>query len=266
MQARLYPQDLLTRTGVVHEVSDILLPRSVNLTLGKLVKAGQGSTMTTIVTKAGFDWVLNGTAPPEGSKWAEEGLEGVSWTLLCPTDDAFKGINLTRLYSDVSSLESIVAQHLILGDPRSRSSILDENPIFNNRPLPFDETPTYSTLQSTSSNYGDLVFQRREDLGPSSYVVGIKGARGTDGQAYWARILSWGRSTTSGGGGVVQIDRLLMPYYPGWWFEYGAPIGVSIGGSILICFFFYVVSLVWKRDTAEATYEPVGGFGPDDES
>jgi solute carrier family 25 carnitine/acylcarnitine transporter 20/29 len=266
MQAEVYLQDRLTKTGVIHELSDILIPRSVNLTIGKLVKAAKGSTMASMAVKAGFEWVLNGTAPPEGSPWADAGLSGAGWTLLCPTDNAFKDLNLTQLYADTDGLQSIVSQHLIPSVPLQRNSFLSDNDaLYNNRPLPLDESPTYSTLLSTTSVYGDLAFRWRDDPETKGYVVGIKGARGTDGNADWARVLSWGRSTNAGGGGVIQIDRLLRPYNPPWWIAYGAPTGVGIVGFILICLFFYGVRIVWKRDTTEATYEPVGGFGRDDE-
>ncbi|KAG5647591.1 hypothetical protein DXG03_008944 [Asterophora parasitica] len=267
MQSKLYLQDRLTSTGVVHELSDILIPRSVSLTVGKLVKAAQGSTMATLAIKAGFEWALNGTAPPEGSPWADEGLSGAGWTLLCPTDNAFKDLNLTQLYADPDALRSIVSQHLIPSPPSEGDSFIDTNPLYNNRPLPLDESPTYSTLLSSSSAYGDLVFRWHDDpeTKKKGYIVGIKGARGTDGSADWARVLSWGRSTTAGGGGVIQIDRMLSPYNPPWWLAYGAPTGVGIVGSLLICLFFYGVRIVWRRDTTEATYEPVGGFGRDDE-
>ncbi|GLB36003.1 putative mitochondrial carrier (TC 2.A.29) family protein [Lyophyllum shimeji] len=266
MRAEVYLQDRLTKTGVIHELSDILIPRSVNLTIGKLVKAAKGSTMASIAVKAGFEWVLNGTAPPEGSPWAEDGLSGAGWTLLCPTDTAFKDINLTKLYADADGLRSIVSQHLIPSPPSQRDFFLyDNDALYNNRPLSFDESPTYSTLLSTTSDYGDLAFRWRDDAETKGFIVGIKGARGTDSSADWARVLSWGRSTNAGGGGVIQIDRLLRPYNPPWWIAYGAPTGVGIVGCILICFFFYGVRIVWKRDTTEATYEPVGGFGRDDE-
>ncbi|RDB28990.1 FAS1 domain-containing protein fsc1 [Hypsizygus marmoreus] len=266
MRSEVYPKNILTRTGVVHEVSDIFIPRSVSLTVGKLVKAAQGSTMASMAIKAGFEWVLNGTAPPEGSSWADEGLSGAGWTLLCPTDIAFRDLNLTQLYADLDGLRTIVAQHLIPSPPSPDNSfVFDNDPLYNNRPLPFDESPTYATLHSPTSAYGDLIFRWREDEDTKGYVVGIKGARGTDGSGDWARILSWGRSTTAGGGGVIQIDRLLVPYYPPWWIAYGAPAGVGFTGCVLICLFFYGVRIVWRRDTTEATYEPVGGFGRDDE-
>ena len=96
LQAELYPGDVLTQTGVIHELSDILIPRSVELTIEKLVKAAKGSTMATLVNKAGFEWILNGTAPPEDSPWADDKLNSAGWTLLCPSDDAFKESNLDR--------------------------------------------------------------------------------------------------------------------------------------------------------------------------
>ncbi|KAJ6621583.1 hypothetical protein B0H10DRAFT_2162956 [Mycena sp. CBHHK59/15] len=250
MKAELFPRDILTQTGVLHEVSDILIPRSVELTVGKLVKAAEATTMATMVSKAGMDWVLNGTSPPAGSIWAEQGLNGVGWTLLCPSDNAFKEYNLTQLYADLDGVRDIVSQHLIPTSLRNLDS--DEN---NNRPLLLDDSAAYSTLRSPSSAYGDVVF-RKADAG-GSYIVGIKGARGTDGDADWARVVSWGRSTTGGGtGGVILIDQLLVPYYPPWWVEYGGPAIVGVGGILLICLFFYMVRAFWRRDLTEATYEP----------
>ena len=263
LKAELRTRDLLTQTGVIHELSDIMIPRSVKLTVGKLVKAAKGSIMATLVNKVGFEWVLNGTAPPEGSPWSDDEYGNAGWTLLCPTDEAFKDYNLTELYLDIEGLKKIVGQHLILTPPSHPTLEEDSNSHHNNRPLVLDGA-TYSTIRSSSSAYGDIVFQKR--LNNKEYVVGIKGARGTNGQADSARVLSWGRSTTgTGTGGVIQIDRLLDPYEPTWWFQYGPPSVVGCLGVIAICGFFYGVRLFWTRDTTEATYEPIGGFGRDDD-
>lgn len=271
MHSQLNPMNILTQTGVIHQVSDILIPRSVELTVGKLMRAGKGSTMATLMNKAGLEWILNGTAPPEGSPWAELGLSGVGWTLLCPTDDSFKGINLTALYEDTDQLRAIVSQHLIPtqrpqeDNPDKKAFLIDN--VNNNRPLVLDDATTYTTLRSAASLYGDIVFRRVED--GDDILVGIKGARGDNGRRDWARIHAWGRSTTGGGtGGVIQIDRLLVPYSPSWWNAYGAPIAVGVIGVFLIGLFFLGVRAVWRRDTTEATYEPIGGFGqgPDDEN
>jgi solute carrier family 25 carnitine/acylcarnitine transporter 20/29 len=260
MKAELFPRDILTQTGVLHEVSDILIPRSVELTVGKLIKAADATIMATLITKAGMDWVLNGTAPPPDSIWAEQGFNGVGWTLLCPLDDAFEPYNMTELYADLEGARGIVSQHLI-PTPMSTS---DADTVMNiNRPLLLEDSASYSTLRSPSSAYGDVIF-RKNDTG--DYIVGIKGARGTDGSADWARVVSWGRSTTGGGtGGVIGIDQLLVPYNPPWWVEYGGPAVVGVGGIVLICLFFYGVRAFWRRDFTQPTYEPVGGFGAADD-
>ncbi|KAL0951405.1 hypothetical protein HGRIS_008100 [Hohenbuehelia grisea] len=260
MRSNLTTRNLLTKTGVLHELSDVLIPRSVQLNVGKLVKAAKGSTMASLVNKAGMEWVLNGTAPPEDSEWADKGLGGAGWTLLCPTDDAFKGHNLTKLYNDPQKLKDVVAQHLIPTPPKKSFA---DDPLNNNRPLVLDDSVTYTTLNSPGSAYGDVVFKQQED---GAFIVGIKGARGTEGRTDFARVLSWGRATTgSGTGGVIQIDSLLMPYSPTWWYDTGAPLLVGGIGVGLICLFFLGVRAVWRKDTTEATYEPVGGFGRDDE-
>ncbi|KAF9822085.1 hypothetical protein IEO21_00079 [Rhodonia placenta] len=244
MQAQLEPRDLLTQTGVIHEVSDIMIPRSVQLTVGKLVRAAKGTTMATMMTKAGLDWILNGTVPPDGSPWAREGFGGSGWTLLCPTDDAFKQVNLTKLYADPEELREIVSQHLI---PPSSSPIREPltdviDVLNNNRPIAMDDSATYTTLHTTDSEsiYADVVFRILD--GQEGTVVGVRGARGKDGQHDWARVLSWGRSTTGGGtGGVVQIDRLLMPHRPPWYIAVGAPIAVGVVGVIAIGAFFWTI-------------------------
>jgi solute carrier family 25 carnitine/acylcarnitine transporter 20/29 len=257
---------MLTQTGVIHELSDIIIPRSVSLTISKLMKAAKGTTMISLLNKAGMDWVLNGTAPPDGSPWADQGLTGVGWTLLCPTDDAFKNYNLTELFSDADRILRIVSQHLVPTPPMSKmenSETLDL--LTSNRPLPMGDSVTYSTLLSPISAYGDIVF-RSDGKVPQGYVVGIQGARGTEARADWAHVVSWGRSTTGGGtGGVIAIDQVLLPFYPSWWVEYRGPTSVLTGGIILIILFFMGVRAIWRRDTTEATYEPVGGFGADDE-
>ncbi|KAJ7596876.1 hypothetical protein C8J56DRAFT_882521 [Mycena floridula] len=237
MKAELYPKDLLTQTGVIHELSDILIPRTVDLTISKLVKAAKGSTMASLVTKAGMDWILNGTAPPEGSPWADQGLEGAGWTLLCPNDDAFKLFNLTEILADLGRLRDIVNQHIV---PVLRGQdFASSGPLNNNRPLLMDDSASYTTLQSSSSAYGDIAFRELED-DPGHYVVGIKGARGTDGTADWAKVISWGRSTIgSGMGGVISIDRLLVPYQPGWK-ELLGPFAVGGLGILGLCGFFYL--------------------------
>ena len=93
-----------------------------------------------------------------------------------------------------------------------------EDVLNNNRPLAMNDGTVYGTLQTVSAqSYGDVVFRAGDAADASAIVVGVRDARGQNGRSDWARVLLWGRSTTGGGtGGVVQIDRLLMPYKPSW--------------------------------------------------
>jgi len=259
LNSELLPLDLLSKTGVVHELSDIFIPRSVQLTVGKLAKAAKGTTMTNLIIKAGMEWVLNGTAPPIGSPWDLDRISGTGWTLLCPTDDAFKKVNLTQLYSDKATMQLLVGQHL-LNTPKSVDASGTPN---DNQPLRFLDSDIYETLISPESNYRDVVFREMEG---GQVAVGIKNARGTGGKKDWAKVTGWGRATTGGGtGGVIQIDRLLIPYETPRLIEYGLPIFVGILGVLAIGLFFMGVRKIWRLDRTEATYEPVGGFSREDD-
>lgn len=223
MNAEVKGLNALTQTGVIHELSDVLLPRSLDLSIGKLAKAAKGSIMTTMIVRAGMDWILNGTAPPDNSSWAGMDLDGVGWALLYPIDDAFKGFNLTTVYDDDRFLRSLVEQHII-PVTKSQTSRLAELPSFqSNKPILMDDSATYSTLHSNTSayGYGDVVFRQidAEEKEKGDYIVGIKGARGKDGMDNSAYVISWGRTTAHGGlGGVIQIDRVLcMPCFLHFW-------------------------------------------------
>jgi solute carrier family 25 carnitine/acylcarnitine transporter 20/29 len=260
-------KNLITETGAVHELSDVLIPRTVELNVGKLARAAKGSLMTSMMVKAGFDWVLNATAPPEGSPWAEMGLDGKGWTLLCPPDDAFKHVNMTELLKNTERLKEIVSQHLI-PTPSSPSSIFtsgeEAKDDDSNRPISLHNDATYSTLLSPNNAYGDIVVRSPATPG-EPLVLGIKGARGTSAQGDWATVLSWGRATTGDGvGGVIAIDRLLTPYQPPWVVEYGQPIGGGVLGVLLICGFFWVVRWVWNKEV-DATYEPFDQAEPEED-
>ena len=267
MTSALHLQNLITTTGVVHELSDVLLPRTVELNVGKLARAAKGSLMVSLLVKAGFDWVLDATPPPEGSPWAQMGLDGKGWTLLCPPDDAFKSLNMTELSGNIDRLREIVGQHLIPTPPQSSSIFTSAEQARDdelNRPIALRNDATYSTLLSPDSAYGDIVVRASTTPGGPP-LLGIKGARGTSAQEDWAKVVSWGRATTGEGvGGVIAIDRLLTPYHPSWLVQYGQPIGSSIVGVLLIGAFFWCVRLLWNKEV-DATYEPLDRAAPEED-
>lgn len=266
MTSELHLKNVITSTGVVHELSGVLMPRTVELTVGKLARAAKGSLMVSLLVKAGFEWVLDASDPPVGSPWAELGLDGKGWTLLCPPDQAFKHVNMTELLQDTEKLQEIVGQHLIPTPRQSSASTnaekaKDEN---LNMPISLRNEATYSTLLSPNNAYGDIVV-RSPKTPDGPLVLGIRGARGTSAQEDWAKVVSWGRATTGDGvGGVVSIDRLLTPYHPSWAVEYGKPIGGGVFGVLLIGAFFWVVRWVWNKEV-DATYEPLDHAAPEED-
>jgi solute carrier family 25 (mitochondrial carnitine/acylcarnitine transporter), member 20/29 len=277
LHAKLDPSNkanTLTETGVAHEIDTLMIPRSVEINLGKLVKAAGGGTMASLVTRAGFEWVLNGTAPPEDSEYSKLG-DGVGWTLLVPRDEAWRDVNLTALWDDGHAIRELVTQHLIPtfppssgGDkdgkggkkPRKPSHLVmdaDENT------MPLDMNgANHVTARSSFSSYGEISFIDKGD----HFVVGITGARGTHAEEDWATIMSWGRSTVSAGptgeygarGGVIKIDRVLKPYTPKWWVRFGPPIAGGVVGLGILGAVGYTVRWLYKRRESEPTYEPVG--------
>jgi len=210
---------------------------------------------------------LDASDPPIGSPWADMGLDGKGWTLLCPPDNAFKHVNMTELLQDTDRLKEIVGQHLIPTPSRQISTFTIAEEAKDdklNRPISLRNDATYSTLLSPDNAYGDIVV-RSPTTPDGPLVLGIKGARGTSAQEYWAEVVSWGRVTTGDGvGGVIAIDRLLTPYHPSWTVKYGNPIGGGIVGILLIYAFFWCVRWVWNKEV-DATYEPLDRAAPEED-
>jgi solute carrier family 25 carnitine/acylcarnitine transporter 20/29 len=265
----------LTQTGVMHQINTLMIPRSVQINLGKLVKAAGGGTMASLVTRANMDWVLNGTAPPEDSEYAKLG-DGVGWTLLVPRDEAWREVNLTALWDDADAVKNLVTQHLIPTfpphnggkhkpekgrKPKNSGTSNFMNADQNNMPIDMYGV-SHVTARSAFSSYGQLSFVDKGD----HFVVGITGARGTGAEEDWAKIMTWGRSTVSTGpvgelstrGGVIKIDRVLKPYTPKWWVRYGPPVAGGFAAFITLTGVGFTARWLYKRRESEPTYEPVG--------
>jgi len=297
------PINTLTQTGVMHVIDTLMLPRSVEITLGKLVHAAGGGTMASLVVRAGMEWVLNGTSPPEDSEFAKRFGQNVGWTLLVPRDEAWRDVNLTRLWEDREGVQSLVTQHLIPTVPPGKGGKgggknggknggeggkkgVDRNGVrtlMNMDPncMPVDmylSGASHVTARSAFSSYGQITFHDKGD----HFIVGITDARGTSGEEDWARVLSWGRSTTASSsvsaahsgsdgrsavaawgenarrGGVIKIDRVLVPYTPKWWVKYGPPIAGGLAGLVVMLGVGFTARWLYKRRESEPTYEPIG--------
>lgn len=200
-----------------------------------------------------------------------------AYTLLCPTDKALSRLNLTVYLSDPFLLDELVRLHII---PTDAFAALDTD----GRPITLLDEITYPTLLDISeggeSKYGTLAFR---NMGEDDWLVGIKSARGTNGLSDSARVVTYGRSSPwfieddsppeneprvrgaltlsglklAGGGGVLMIDSVLLPYHPGWWRVYGWIVSLVVLGVAISALVGLLAWKVWRGK--QVVYERVEG-------
>lgn len=273
--AKLIEGDILTATGVVHVIDQVELPPSINIGVAKLLQGAKATTFADLIRAANMSWVLEGKSPPPSSdeisttgrnkdRVKRRAKSDMAYTVLCPTDKALSRLNLTYYLSSPRALSDLVKLHIIPTDAFA--------PLSNaGHPLPLVDEITYSTLldvrQGGESQYGTLAFR---SWGEEGWLVGIKSARGTNGASDSARVVAYGRATPwfipgeegetrlAGGGGVLTIDSVLLPYRPGWFRRWGwVVVLVGLGVGLL-----GLVGLMgWKvwRGRDKIAYEPVEG-------
>lgn len=204
--------DLLTNTGVLHIVDQVLLPPTLDITIGKLLQGAKASIMPTFVEIANMTWLLEGRQPDDNATSSfsaktnkkhkhsredqgddDSATNLPSFTLLCPTDNAFGRINVTYYMHNLEALRKLVQLHVIPSDAVERSRDPSLAPS-DGRPLTLSDDATYDTLLSVneggSSKYGTLAFRQ---FGQDGWVVGIKNAKSESHDS--ARVVNFGRAT-----------------------------------------------------------------------
>lgn len=172
-------------------------------------------------------------------------------------------MNLTYYLSDALALRSLLLLHII---PSPLAPPLNTHGI----PLDLVDESVYPTLLDVSqgghSQFGQLAFRK---WGAEGFLVGIKNARGTEGELDSARVLSWGRSTPtilpnlhsprlSSGGGLILLDSVLLPYEESWFRRVGWKLvaaGIVISSLALIG---YLTMKLWARSKVQ-TYDLLEG-------
>ena len=217
--AKVTEGDILTATGALHIVDQVELPPDLSISIAKLLRGAKANTMVDLVRAANMSWVLEGKEPPasflDGSDAVELralGLGGKkgkknkrpkrraptdrAYTILCPTDKAFARLNLTYYFSNPFALSELVKLHII---PTNAFAPLSPD----GRPIVLTDEIAYPTLldinEGGDSKYGSVAFRRWGDDG---WLVGIKSARGTNGESGESKSL---RLKTSGGN--RHLDR-----------------------------------------------------------
>ncbi|KAG2177212.1 hypothetical protein INT43_007869 [Umbelopsis isabellina] len=199
--------DVLLANGVAHKVSSIAIPDTVEITNGDLLKAIDASVFSKLLKVANLTQLL-----PSGN-----------YTILAPSDKAFARLNVTQLLLDPTQLTRIVETHIL-----KSSDIGPLKPMIN-------ENVEYETLLS---DHDKVLFKEVAD---GQYIVEVKGGKiGNTG-----RVVAVGKATT--GGGVVEIDSVLIPVPLGWaglsLLAQVAIIVSSILGALAVAVIGY---FVWK--------------------
>ncbi|WAR52194.1 hypothetical protein PtB15_1B633 [Puccinia triticina] len=249
----LSPADSLTANGNLLLVDQVLLPPSVPIDLRKLLLGAKAATMLELLQKTNFDWILNTTH--HGTKGRR------AFTVLCPSDAAFTKINLTYFLEHPQRLTALVQQHLIPvprpGPPAPAP--VDQGPA----PLILADGAVYPTLLSreeggpsqfgavffraaplSSDAYGDDGDGGKERTGGGRWVVGIRGARASDGSSHASAVLRSGRTSPaiveergepwSSVGGVLVLDHVLVPYLPSLWTRIARVLVLAVAAGALL--------------------------------
>ncbi|PWZ02769.1 FAS1 domain-containing protein [Testicularia cyperi] len=258
--------DILTNTGVIHEVDKIQTP--FDITVRDLLRGAKADTMEDLMTQAGYDFILNSTI--------SNSTEFPSFVVLVPTDSAFTRINLTAILDDRDLLMKLVQQHII---PLTADHDLDAVlPDGRKDKLQLSDESSFATLLDRStggpSRFGSISFRKVDNVSPNlrsradfassselddlGWIVGIKDTRGTTGQHHSARLLAFGRETRGIHanevklrpeiGGVFQIDSVLSPYEPGWLYQWGWVVITSFFLALLLASLTLLAFRWWNRD------------------
>ncbi|CAO1636549.1 unnamed protein product [Parajaminaea phylloscopi] len=134
LPAHILSRDLLTNTGVLHEIDRVEIPPDLDLTNEKLLRGAKCDTFRDLVMRAGYGFVLNGSLPAVADdvstlsrrKKKRKGRKrrgsfpadpDRSYVLLAPTDEAFTRVDLAHYLARPDDLRKLVQLHIIPGPP-----------------------------------------------------------------------------------------------------------------------------------------------------
>ncbi|KAI8985447.1 FAS1 domain-containing protein [Pilobolus umbonatus] len=225
---KVIDSDILVSNGVIHTVDRVQLPYDLEITNHDLLSAEGTHSLLNLLKRAGLeDQVLNHidkTRP---------------YTILAPSDRAFAKLNLTRLLQNPEKLLKVAKLHVL---PVALPSI-DSGEIYRN-------SNGYINMREDKDEGNDFIGYTGEEFSTlldddtrivisrnvaGGYSVKVKGSSQDD-----ADVTDIGRG--SGDGGVIEIDRVLLPsdevVHNGlsWWaialIVLGSLLGAALVGAV----------------------------------
>lgn len=218
--AKVFDADNLVSNGVMHKIDRVEMPHNIQISVNDILKGVESSTFLAIMQHANLSDVLE---------------DDRDYTILAPTDRAWSRINLTALLTDHERLQRVARLH-VLKSPIKKG---------NSDSLLGDDRE-YPTLLSDDDKIGV------RQVSDSYYVLDVKGSWGGDGSS--SRVLGYGQ--TSSGGGVIQLEEVLIPKdepslspHKGlkWWHILLIVLGAIVGLILLAAIAFFAWKWYQKR-------------------
>ncbi|RUP43263.1 FAS1 domain-containing protein [Jimgerdemannia flammicorona] len=206
--ANVTHRDILVSTGTVQIINRVVIPPTLRLTNKDFLRVIHAQTFLDILELANLSHTLLPPADPN-----------TRYTILVPSDRAFSRFNLTKLLNDPVALERVARLHVIpaaveRGEPNGDDDNDNDDDLNAAARFPslLRDGAEYATLLSAS----DRVIIRETYLG-GGFVIQVAGRWFQDNSQ--AHVIGVGRS--AGGGGVIEIDEVLIPRdiqhgWPGW--------------------------------------------------
>ncbi|ORZ16899.1 FAS1 domain-containing protein [Absidia repens] len=193
--------NILMSNGVVHKLTDVQIPGQVKITNYDLLVGIGATTMVKVLERANMTDVLNAS----------------DCVVLAPTDKAFAHVDLDNLYNDPYQLDRIARFHLLKTTWRQ------------------DVLNWQSDYQTYLSGKDKVIIKKEteNDGGDDDLIVVVK-----DKESMTAQVTGLGK-VTAGGGGVLEINTVLLPIRRG---VFGLPFAWSI--VVLVTIVMIVSSII----------------------
>ncbi|KAI9018663.1 FAS1 domain-containing protein [Phycomyces nitens] len=234
--AKVIEYDTLIANGVVQKVDRVELPKDLEVTNRDLLSGKDSSSFLDLLRRCDL---------------SKEILDGSNehYTILAPSDYAISKIDIEELINDPEKLKRVIKLHILptliprvnMLNGKRDDSLFDMVKAYDDNDIHREINLAGVDFDTLLSNDDKIVIRTT----PMGYSVSVKGSlqEGAD-------VTDVGRSST--GGGVIEIDRLLMPYDDSsvgglsWWSVIFIVLGVMIGLAIL-AYLVYFGYVWWKR-------------------
>ncbi|KAI8876987.1 FAS1 domain-containing protein [Backusella circina FSU 941] len=237
--AKVIDADTLTSNGLIHTIDRVQVPSDLEISNRDLLSTEGTTTLLTLLKKTNL---------------THEVLDDLDkhYTILAPNDRAFAKLNMTRLLDDRERLLKIARLHIIPSAfPRLEwSSWKPVDQFKDKKKKEGDDEKSHEEIGYTGVDFPTM-------LDDDSYVVITKSiaggysvkVKGSDQES--ADVVQYGRD--SSGGGVIEIDRVLIPIeiqehhgWP-WWAIVLTVIGGFVGAAVLAVAIYAAYQWYQKR-------------------